>query len=211
MIDLRKACARYYQTGRVLSTPVTRVLKVLGEKYFMCLIYVSKKWGEHKKLRALIPNVSRGYGPGAKDLKLVFSAVCSWTRNAVAFILLFLLLQTAATFARRLLELGPKPDVASQTRKILAACEKNPRDSHELKYDAHNPFDICAATFAPVYRSVSPISCHCDVAKMVSRSCLKLISFRDCPTFSLKIESCLGVWNACWHFELDTLSVQNKL
>ena len=60
--------------------------------------------------------------------------------------------QSAAGFARRLLELGPKPDVASQTRKIIAACDKNPRDTHELRYDAHNPFDICASTYIPIYR-----------------------------------------------------------
>ena len=60
--------------------------------------------------------------------------------------------QSAAGFARRLLELGPKPDVASQTRKIIAACDKNPRDTHELRYDAHNPFDICSATYLPIYR-----------------------------------------------------------
>ena len=41
-----------------------------------------------------------------------------------------------------------------QTRKILAACEKNPSDEHELKYDQHNPFDICAASYVPIYRSV---------------------------------------------------------
>jgi len=62
--------------------------------------------------------------------------------------------KTAAVLARRLLELGPKPDVAAQTRKIIAACEKNPRDNHELVYDPHNPFDICAATYVPIYRSV---------------------------------------------------------
>ncbi|NXW77438.1 COPA protein, partial [Hirundo rustica] len=60
--------------------------------------------------------------------------------------------KTAATFARRLLELGPKPEVAQQTRKILAACEKNPSDSHQLNYDQHNPFDICAASYRPIYR-----------------------------------------------------------
>ena len=60
--------------------------------------------------------------------------------------------QGAATFARRLLELGPKPEVAAQTRKIIAACEKNNRDQHELVYDPHNPFDICAATYTPIYK-----------------------------------------------------------
>ncbi|XP_006752894.2 PREDICTED: coatomer subunit alpha, partial [Myotis davidii] len=60
--------------------------------------------------------------------------------------------KTAATFARRLLELGPKPEVAQQTRKILAACEKNPTDAYQLNYDMHNPFDICAASYRPIYR-----------------------------------------------------------
>lgn len=65
----------------------------------------------------------------------------------------------AASFARRLLELGPKPDVAQQTRRILAACEKNPVDQHEIKYDQHNPFDICAATFVPIYRGKPVVKC----------------------------------------------------
>ncbi|XP_035684258.1 coatomer subunit alpha-like isoform X1 [Branchiostoma floridae] len=60
--------------------------------------------------------------------------------------------KTAASFARRLLELGPKPEVAQQTRKILQACEKNLTDTHELEYDQHNPFDICASTYKPIYR-----------------------------------------------------------
>ncbi|KAJ8034907.1 Coatomer subunit alpha [Holothuria leucospilota] len=60
--------------------------------------------------------------------------------------------KTASSFARRLLELGPKPDVATQTRKILQACEKNLTDAHKLQYDEHNPFDICAASYRPIYR-----------------------------------------------------------
>ncbi|XP_005203500.1 coatomer subunit alpha isoform X1 [Bos indicus x Bos taurus] len=60
--------------------------------------------------------------------------------------------RTAAAFARRLLELGPKPEVAQQTRKILSACEKNPTDAYQLNYDMHNPFDICAASYRPIYR-----------------------------------------------------------
>jgi len=60
--------------------------------------------------------------------------------------------KTAASFARRLLELGPKQEVAAQTRKILQACDKNPVDSHKLLYDEHNPFAICGATYKPIYR-----------------------------------------------------------
>ncbi|XP_048728495.1 coatomer subunit alpha-like [Ostrea edulis] len=68
--------------------------------------------------------------------------------------------KTAASFARRLLELGPKPDVATQTRKILSACEKTPTDAHEVKYDQHNPFDICAATYVPIYRGKPVVKCQ---------------------------------------------------
>lgn len=39
-----------------------------------------------------------------------------------------------------------------QTRKILTACEKNPTDAYQLNYDMHNPFDICAASYRPIYR-----------------------------------------------------------
>merc|ERR1712200_273870 len=60
--------------------------------------------------------------------------------------------RTAASFARRLLELGPKPEVAQQTRKILQACDKNPTDAHKLDYDEFNPFDVCAGSFTPIYR-----------------------------------------------------------
>ncbi|KAJ8268561.1 hypothetical protein COCON_G00137330 [Conger conger] len=79
--------------------------------------------------------------------------------------------KTAAGFARRLLELGPKPEVAQQTRKILAACEKTLTDAHQLNYDPHNPFDLCAASFTPLYRGrpveKCPLSgaCYCPTYK----------------------------------------------
>ncbi|EDO39748.1 predicted protein [Nematostella vectensis] len=67
--------------------------------------------------------------------------------------------KTAGSFARRLLELGPRPDVATQTRKILQACDKNPTDSHQLKYDEHNPFSICGASYQPLYRGKPQEKC----------------------------------------------------
>jgi coatomer protein complex subunit alpha (xenin) len=69
--------------------------------------------------------------------------------------------KTAGGFARRLLELGPKPEVAQQTRKILQACDKNPTDEQQLLYDEHNPFDICAASFVPIYRGA-----ECETAPL---------------------------------------------
>ncbi|CAD5111121.1 DgyrCDS461 [Dimorphilus gyrociliatus] len=68
-------------------------------------------------------------------------------------------LKTAASFARRLLELGPKQEVAVQARKIMMVCEKNPSDNLDLKYDEHNPFDICGASFTPIYKGKPVVKC----------------------------------------------------
>ncbi|KAJ6225704.1 hypothetical protein RDWZM_004249 [Blomia tropicalis] len=67
--------------------------------------------------------------------------------------------QTAASFARRLLELGPKPDIATQTRKVLQACEKTGTDEHKLNYSEHNPFSVCAGSYTPIYRGKPEIKC----------------------------------------------------
>ena len=66
---------------------------------------------------------------------------------------------TAASFARRLLELGPKPDVATQTRKVLQACEKANTDEHKLNYSEHNPFSVCAGSYTPIYRGKPEVKC----------------------------------------------------
>ena len=75
--------------------------------------------------------------------------------------------KTAGSFARRLLELGPKADVAQQTRKILQACDKNPTDEHKLDYDEHNPFDICGASFVPIYKGSECVTSPLSGAKYV--------------------------------------------
>ncbi|KAJ2941519.1 hypothetical protein O0L34_g14564 [Tuta absoluta] len=67
--------------------------------------------------------------------------------------------RTAASFARRLLELGPRPEVAQQARKILQACEKTPTDEHQLLYDEHNPFTICGISYQPIYRGRPEARC----------------------------------------------------
>lgn len=67
--------------------------------------------------------------------------------------------KSAAVFAQRLLELGPTPEVALQTRKVLAACERTPVNAHELRYDEYNPFDICAASYLPIYRGKPVVKC----------------------------------------------------
>jgi len=73
----------------------------------------------------------------------------------------------AASFARRLLELGPKADMAQQTRKLLQVCEKNPVDEHPMEYDEHNPFSVCGKTYKPIYRGKQEVKCpFCNTSYM---------------------------------------------
>jgi len=71
----------------------------------------------------------------------------------------------AASFARRLLELGPKAEISANTRKILQACDKNRTDECTLDYDEHNPFNICASSYKPIYRGKAEEKCPlCDAS-----------------------------------------------
>ncbi|CAL8073183.1 unnamed protein product [Calicophoron daubneyi] len=85
--------------------------------------------------------------------------------------------RSAAAMARRLLDLAPSIEVANQTRKILTACDAAPSgdDAHPLSYDPRNPFEICAATYVPIYRGKpcvrDPLSGACYVPSMKGKLC----------------------------------------
>lgn len=66
---------------------------------------------------------------------------------------------TAAKFARRLLELNPDPKIVSQARQRIAAGDRNPRDAVEISYDEFTEFEICAATFTPIYKKSPSVRC----------------------------------------------------
>jgi len=94
----------------------------------------------------------------------------------------------ATSFGRRLMDLGPKPEVATQTRKVLAACEKNPTDAVELNYDQHNPFDLCASSYVPIYKGKPVVDCKlCNVCHLpefkgkVCQICGVAEIGKDCP------------------------------
>lgn len=73
-------------------------------------------------------------------------------RSAMAVFFKLRNFATAAAFARRLLELNPGQKMAQAARQVLAACEKTPTDEAPVNYDPRNPFDVCSATFTPIYR-----------------------------------------------------------
>ncbi|KAI8925560.1 coatomer WD associated region-domain-containing protein [Entophlyctis helioformis] len=66
---------------------------------------------------------------------------------------------TSLALSRRLLELGPSPQIAQQARKVEQHCERNPADEVQLVYDQYNPFVVCAATLVPIYRGSPTVEC----------------------------------------------------
>eukprot|EP01100_Stratorugosa_tubuloviscum_P014823 TRINITY_DN813_c1_g1_i1.p1 TRINITY_DN813_c1_g1~~TRINITY_DN813_c1_g1_i1.p1 ORF type:complete len:1210 (-),score=610.19 TRINITY_DN813_c1_g1_i1:110-3739(-) len=66
---------------------------------------------------------------------------------------------TAASFSRRLLELNPKPDIATQARKLIQYAEQNSKDACKLNYDERNPFEICAISYTPIYKGSPVVKC----------------------------------------------------
>ncbi|KAI9472141.1 MAG: coatomer protein alpha subunit [Benjaminiella poitrasii] len=73
--------------------------------------------------------------------------------------------KTASQFATRLLELAPPRAVAEEARKIQAVCDRTMVDELSFEYDQYNPFDVCAATFEPIYRgSPKTACCYCKAS-----------------------------------------------
>ncbi|KAK0238015.1 coatomer WD associated region-domain-containing protein [Armillaria nabsnona] len=65
----------------------------------------------------------------------------------------------AARFAKRLLELKPDPKIVAQARQRIAAGDRNPRNAVEITYDEFTPFEICAATYTPIYKGSPSVRC----------------------------------------------------
>ncbi|CAG8542349.1 5895_t:CDS:10, partial [Diversispora eburnea] len=66
---------------------------------------------------------------------------------------------TASLFARRLLELAPAPQVATQARQIQSISDKTPRDEITLDYDQYNPFVVCGSSYTPIYKGSPSVEC----------------------------------------------------
>ena len=87
---------------------------------------------------------------------------------------------TAGSFARRLLELSPKPEIASEARKVAKFAEQNPQDETRLDYDERNPFVVCGITFTPIYKNKPSVLCpYCSASFLPSHK------GKLCPTCGL--------------------------
>lgn len=86
-------------------------------------------------------------------------------------------LAQAARFAKRLLELKPDPKIVAQVgalftfprseidhddlqaRQRIAAGDRNPRNAVDIDYDEHTAFEICAASYTPIYKGSPSVRC----------------------------------------------------
>ncbi|KDQ13419.1 hypothetical protein BOTBODRAFT_33724 [Botryobasidium botryosum FD-172 SS1] len=59
---------------------------------------------------------------------------------------------SAAKFARRLIDLKPDAKIVAEARKVLADGDRNPLDAVEVAYDDFTEFEICAASYTPIYK-----------------------------------------------------------
>lgn len=60
-------------------------------------------------------------------------------------------LKSALSFANRILANGGASKLLENARKIKAQCERNPNDTHDVEFDQFAEFDICAASYTPIY------------------------------------------------------------
>lgn len=74
-------------------------------------------------------------------------------------------LNSALSFANRMLANGGSAKILDNARKIKASCERNPNDAHEIEFDQFAEFDICAASHTPIYSGSSFEVCAFDGSK----------------------------------------------
>eukprot|EP00245_Coleochaete_scutata_P006026 TRINITY_DN20136_c0_g1_i1.p1 TRINITY_DN20136_c0_g1~~TRINITY_DN20136_c0_g1_i1.p1 ORF type:complete len:1228 (-),score=277.17 TRINITY_DN20136_c0_g1_i1:960-4643(-) len=89
---------------------------------------------------------------------------------------------TAATFARRLLELNPSPQAAQKARQVISAAEKTPKDDVQINYDHRNPFVVCSTTFVPIYRGSRDVWCPYCGARSVPEAAGKVCAVCEIAT-----------------------------
>lgn len=108
-------------------------------------------------------------------MKLELPHMVLTLRTAVNLLFKIKNYRLAALMARRLLDLAPPTEVAEQTRKILKVCDANPTDAFQLSYDPRNPFEVCAASYTPVYRGEEcvrdPLTNACYLPKWKGTLC----------------------------------------
>lgn len=68
-------------------------------------------------------------------------------------------------FANALIEKGTNARFKESAKKIKTICERQPGDAIEVEFDSFSEFDICGASFTPIYAGEQSVSCPYDGTK----------------------------------------------
>ena len=98
-----------------------------------------------------------------------------------------------------------------QAKKIKAICERQPGDQTEIEYDNVGEFDICSASFTPIYPNEPSSSCPYTGAKYHAR--YKGTVCRVCNVCStlMHIQSTSSTpSDLCWWWRFETTGGRNR-
>ncbi|KAI5364186.1 Putative quinoprotein amine dehydrogenase, beta chain [Septoria linicola] len=74
-------------------------------------------------------------------------------------------LGSVLNFANALIERGTNAKFKDNARKLKTIAERSPTDAIEIEYDTYAEFEICAASFTPIYAGEASTSCPFDGTK----------------------------------------------
>ncbi|KAL2359543.1 hypothetical protein RJZ56_007608 [Blastomyces dermatitidis] len=72
---------------------------------------------------------------------------------------------SALSFANRMIANGGVAKFLDEARKVKAQCERSPQDKIDIEFDQFAEFDICAASFTPIYSGSPSVTCPFTGAK----------------------------------------------
>lgn len=78
-------------------------------------------------------------------------------------------LNSALNFANTLLDRTGNAKLKEQARKVKTTAERNPSDAIEIDFDQFADFEICAASYTPIYGGSPSAACPYDGSKYHAR------------------------------------------
>ncbi|KKY26916.1 putative coatomer subunit [Phaeomoniella chlamydospora] len=74
-------------------------------------------------------------------------------------------MSSALSFANRVLANGGNAKLLDQAKKVKAQAERSPQDRIDIEFDQFAEFDVCAASYTPIYSGSPSVTCPFDGAK----------------------------------------------
>lgn len=66
---------------------------------------------------------------------------------------------SALSFANRLIDQSSNAKFKESAKRVRQTCERNPTDAIDIDFDQFAEFDICAASYTPIYSGSASVAC----------------------------------------------------